>query len=196
MKKIFPKLNKKQSEGYTIIETMIAVSLFVIIVTVGMNALLNANVLHNKSQDMRSIIDSLSFAMEDISKNLRTGYDYHCIDDGDLALIDSHSCITGTGISFKSSSGLQFIYYLESGAFGDNIFKSVAGDPAVQLLPDEVVIDSVDIFTVSGAQSTTAPTPDFNQPFVTIRLEGHIDYKDTSTPFSLQTSVSQRGIDI
>ena len=67
--------NNKQT-GYTIIETMISVSLFLIIITIGMGALLNANLLHQKSRDMRSIMDNLSFIMEDMSRNLRTGYDY------------------------------------------------------------------------------------------------------------------------
>ena len=35
----------KRESGYTIIETMIAVSLFIIIVVIGMGALLNANLL-------------------------------------------------------------------------------------------------------------------------------------------------------
>src|ERR1035437_840256 len=65
--------------GFTIIETMIAVSLFIIIVMMGMGALLNANALHQKSQNMRSILDNLSFVMEDMSRNLRVGYSYDCI---------------------------------------------------------------------------------------------------------------------
>ena len=69
------------SKGYTIIETMISVSLFLVIVMAGMGALLNSNLLHQKSRDMRSIMDNLSFIMEDLSKNLRTGYNYHCVDD-------------------------------------------------------------------------------------------------------------------
>ena len=36
---------------------------------VGMDSLLNANLVHRKSEDMRSIMDSLSFIMEDMSRN-------------------------------------------------------------------------------------------------------------------------------
>jgi Tfp pilus assembly protein PilV len=61
------KYTKKES-GYTIIETMIAVSLFLIVVTTGIGALLNANLLHQKSASMRSIMDNLSFAMEDMNR--------------------------------------------------------------------------------------------------------------------------------
>lgn len=36
---------------------------------------------------------------------------------------------------------------------------------------------------------------DLDQPFVTIKLAGLITYKNISTPFFLQTSVSQRLVD-
>jgi len=51
--------------GYTIIENDRYFS-FYNYCNDGMNALLNANVLHKKSQSMRSIMDNLSFIMEDM----------------------------------------------------------------------------------------------------------------------------------
>src|SRR3989344_5317882 len=103
-----------EAKGYTIIETMIAVSLFMIIVTMGMGALLNANLLHQKSRDMRSIMDSLSFMMEDMSRNLRTGYKYRCY-DGSLTWNQSfaqtsglntpRSCASGGVIVFEEAGG-------------------------------------------------------------------------------------------
>src|SRR3989344_7981950 len=96
------KMYFKNQRGYTIIETMIAVSLFLVIITAGMGALLNANLLHQKSQSMRSIMDNLSFILEDMYRNLRTGSGYHCIDDGNVIATFPHSCAVGGGISFKS----------------------------------------------------------------------------------------------
>ncbi len=198
--------NKNKKAGYTIIETMIAVSIFIIIIMIGMEALLNANLLHNKSQNMRSIMDNLSFVMEDMSRNLRTGYNYHCLILGQDSLPTStmsnpKSCLSGGwGIAFESASGAtdnnddQWIYYINNG----KIFKSTQGPSDlfnfIQLTPDEVVIDPVNSdFSVLGAE----PPPSNNQqPFVTIRLVGKINFKGVETPFSLQTSVSQRAIDI
>ena len=68
----------KFATGYTIIETMIAISVFLVVVIYGMGSLLSASLLHQKSEDMRSIMDNLSFIMEDMSRNLRTGNSYHC----------------------------------------------------------------------------------------------------------------------
>src|SRR3990167_6100865 len=103
--------NNKQ-KGYTIIETMISVSLFLVIVMTGMGALLNTNLLHQKSRDMRSIMDNLSFIMEDMSKNLRTGYNYHCFVSGDVipsttssVVSTPKSCASGWAIAFEYAFG-------------------------------------------------------------------------------------------
>jgi hypothetical protein len=187
----------KLTTGYTILETMIAISLFIIIVMAGMGALLNANLLSKKSQNMRSILDNLSFTVEDMSKNMRTGYAYHCIDSGDPSLTDTppRSCANGGGISFKSSLGGQWVYYIGTYSGNPGIFKSIDGGVTfVQLNPNEVVLDPVSGFSVLGAEP---PPGDTQQPFVTIRLVGKIILNSkVSTPFSLQTSVSQRIIDL
>ena len=124
----------KKESGYTIIETMISISLFIIIVMSGLGALLNANLLHQKSQGMRSIMDNLSFVMEDMSRNLRTGYNYHCFVTGDVipnttspVVSTPKSCPNGGwAIAFESGNGNpgnnddQWVYYIANG----KIFKS------------------------------------------------------------------------
>lgn len=188
---------KNKKSGYTIIETMIAVSLFLVVVMSGMNTLLSANLASNKTAKMRSIMDNLSFIMEDISRNMRTGYNYHC---GDLASIESpQSCATGTIIAFEEATtgvagntGDQWVYKIES----NNIFKSIEGgapNTFVQLNSSEIILKPGSGFSVLGAE---VPPGNTQQPLVNIRLVGEIIYKDTITPFSLQTSVSQRLIDI
>lgn len=196
---------RRINTGYTIIETMIAVSLFLVIIMTGMGALLNANLLHQKSQNMRSIMDNLSFIMEDMSRNLRTGYSYRCLTGNDnLSDVSTPlSCTNGWGIAFESANGSpgnnndQWVYYIDNTG---KIFKSTQGpyiaSNFIQLTPDEVVIDPLSHFSILGAESISSPQLDRQQPFVSIRLVGQITFKNVVTPFSLQTSVSQRLIDI
>ena len=172
---------------------MIALSIFLIVITIGVGSLLNAYLVNKKSQNMRSIIDSLSFAMEDMSKNIRTGFDYHCMEDlSDSLLGIPKSCEVGLGIAFKkhyTDYDENWIFYIQNG----KLFKSTEGlGNAIQLTPDEVVLDgSSNNFVVVGAEST-----DQQQPFVIIRLVGKISSDGNETPFSLQTMVSQRKSDI
>lgn len=203
--------NNKRKAGYTIIETMIAVSLFIVVVMAGMGSLLNANLLHNKSQDMRSIMDNLSFIMEDMSKNLRTGYDYHCIEkssSGNIELYDLDEPENGNdcrGIAFEYQYGNigpndQWVFVISDPFPGSNLGKisKLTQSPYndfnkyIRLTSEkEVIIDGGKSgFIVSGAEKT-----DNQQPFVTIRLVGEINLKGVVTPFSLQTSVSQRKLD-
>ena len=201
----------KKESGYTIIEAMIAISLFTIIVISGMGALMSANAIHQKSQGMRSIMDNLSFITEDISRNLRTGSKYHCLETGDTIdplraneLSTPKSCSGGGwAIAFEpprgtSSLGDQWVYYISDDG---KIFKAAGGpyegENFVQLTPDEVVIDSkASGFTVMGAESPLVGA-DRRQPFAIIRLVGTITYReDIVTPFSIQTAVSQRQVDI
>lgn len=197
------KKNIFKNSGFTILETMIAVSLFIVVVMVGMNALLNTNVINQKSQSLRSIMDNLSFIMEDMSKNLRTGYHYQCFRRGVDTTLSSgtlgspRSCADGWALSFEPAGGStasnadQVAYSLSGG----KIFKSIDGitTAMIQLTPDEVVINSISSFSVLGAEP---PAGNKQQPLVTIRLIGTITVKNVVTPFYLQTSVSQRFIDV
>lgn len=201
--------NKRESKtnGFTIIEVMISVALFIIVVMAGMGALLNANAVHQKSQNMRSIMDNLSFITEEMSRNIRTGYDYHCIDnsytlDLDNIPTDPLSCAVSAGtygwaLSFKSpdTSGNvnQWLYYFDNDT--GNLYKIVNNGPKIQLNPDEVKFNLgyASRFSVNGAEPG-----DDKQPFVIIKLSGLItSTKDgVTSPFSLQTAVSQRLVDM
>lgn len=206
------KKNIKTESGYTIIETMIAISLFIIIVMAGMGALLNANLLHQKSQNMRSIMDNLSFIMEDMSRNMRTGYNFQCFNYEDTqrtlspaTLGTPRSCANGWAVAFEFSTGNpaqtpegyadQWAYYISDTG---EIFKSTEGaapNTFYQLTPDEVEVSSLSSFSVLGAEPLDLVGNE-QQPLVTIKLLGTITFKGVVTPFSLQTSVSQRLLDI
>ncbi|MEK7113842.1 MAG: hypothetical protein AAB873_03380 [Patescibacteria group bacterium] len=189
------KRKKLKTSGYTIIETMIAVSIFLVVTMVGMDSLLNANLVHRKSEDMRSIMDSLSFIMEDMSRNLRTGFFYHCGLAGEAASEDPVSCLNGSAqIVFEpeefvyDDTSNQWIYKIVP----PNIEKSTDGGITwATLNTSDVLIGSGSKFIVSGAEAG-----DDAQPMVRIRLMGDIFYKNIKTPFALQTTISQRLVDI
>lgn len=199
---------KSKSAGYTILETMIAVSVFIIVITMGLSALLNANSLHRSSQNMRSIIDNLSFIMDDMSRNIRTGYTYKCFRKGtDLTLSSSaissspttRSCSDGWALAFESTAGLttnnsdQWVYYIDNNG---KIWRSTESSAnAIQLTSNEINIDTTKSgFSVLGAEPFGSGNS--QQPIVIIRLVGTITYKNINTPFSVQTTISQRLMDL
>ena len=212
--KIFLK-NKKSRGGYTIIETMVAISVFLVVIMFGMTALLNAYSVHRKLQDMRSIIDNINFVMEDISRNMRVGYNFQCFRKGVDTIANPvqnnfssalnalnglpRSCQDGWALAFEPSTGNpavttdQWVYYLDGSG---KVWKSTQGAAVgsfIQLTPDEVVIDQFSGFSVLGAPSKASG--DSQQPIIKIWLSGRIIFKGVATPFSIQTSVSQRAVD-
>jgi len=198
----------KHKKGFTIIETMISVSIFTLIVVFGINVLLNVNLVSNKSKDMREIMDNLSFVMEEMSRNLRTGYDYHCEPiwigsnpPGDIDI--PQDCPSGWYLGFKEarSGGDQWVYEFEDddGDGNYNISKSEDGGVSFAQLnsPEVALTGSTSYFAVVGSSPPSSGVGiDQLQPFIIIRLSGVINYKNTETPFNLQTTVSQRLIDI
>lgn len=203
--------NLKLKTGYTIIEMMIAISIFLIVITIGMNGLLQSNLVLNKSRDMRNIMDNLSFIMEDMSRSIRTGYNYSCFDanlvwEEGLAQTNQvetpRSCVSGHAIAFEeATTGAngnpidQWIYkFVAVSANSFAIEKSIDGGANFYQLNDpRIILNDTSGISVLAAE----PQPGNNgQPFVIIKLSGEIDYKGIKTPFNLQTSVSQTLIDI
>lgn len=202
---------KNKSDGFTIIETMIAVSLFIVITTVGMGALLNANLLYQKSRDMRSILDNLNYVMEDLSRNARTGYNYHCfLSTETIPTLTSavpstpQSCENENGwaVAFESAYGDtanyddQWVYYIDNSG---KLFRSTLGpytaSSFTQMTSDEITLDTTKSYVrVYGAEPPGSG--DSRQPLLVIRLVGTISYQNVTSPFSIQTTVSQRLLDI
>lgn len=203
------------SKGFTIIEVMIAVGLFVIIMVMGVGAVLNTNTSHKQNQNQRLILDNLSFLIEDMSRNLRLGSQYQCpagiagtnSNDNyeytfyvDPPYIDqtpaTTECLPGGGeypsIAFNPMEGDptthddQFVYLIDQSEKA--VFKSSdGGQNYIRVTGPEIEISD----TKSGFSVIGSDTPGV-QPRVIIRLSGVIHYKDIDTPFDIQTTVSQR----
>ncbi|MEI6580965.1 MAG: prepilin-type N-terminal cleavage/methylation domain-containing protein [bacterium] len=205
---------KTKKDGFTIIETMITISIFLVVLMMGMSSLLNASSIFQKSKNQRSIMDNLSFIMEEMSRNIRTGYNFICVPPGNTIIISNtpKSCPAGGwALVFESATGNpadtdgqnlddQWVYSIEPvGSGGFDIFKSTDGNSnRTQLNPIEITLSSQSGFFVTGAEPPIGSPPttgDLQQPLVTIRLVGQIKYKGVAYPFSLQTTVSQRIID-
>jgi prepilin-type N-terminal cleavage/methylation domain-containing protein len=204
----------RASKGYTIIETMIAISIFLILIMTGMTTLMNAFSLHKKSQNMRSEIDNLSFIMEDISRNLRTGTKFYCLNDYDsdsFATSDINqrksSPVDGSnvrqlcwGIAFEAAGGGlggedQWVYYIDGNGAIQKATMGPYTDPFnfTQLTPNDVKLNPVSGFYIFGAESTGSG--DSQQPFIKIILAGKVTERGIESPFSLETVVSSRIID-
>lgn len=195
---------RAQKAGFSIVEVMISTTLFTIVVVIGIGALLSASRLNTKTDNARQAIDSMSFAMEDMARNLRLGQRYRCASSISVPTPDTASdCASGGSvISFEGVQGAgvippdpddQIVYFIArlQGMQNYALWKSTeSGANPVALTPPEVAIDNLKSgFSVRGSSAGA------QHPKVVIRLSGTIASQDITYPFSLETSVSQRVIE-
>lgn len=170
--------------GFTLIEVMVAVSVFAIILTVGIGSLLTINNAYRKSQTERVVIDNLSFTLESMAREIRTGNNYNC-----GGVCDSSGSST---IKFINSDGDTITYTFDFNGGQGRIVSSDPTLPGGQLAltdPSVVIIDDMKFFVVGES------TDDTIQPYVIITITGTATASNQQSQFTLQTSVSQRLID-
>jgi len=205
--------SQAKQRGFTIIEVMIAMAIFTVIVTIGIGAILDAITQHHSSENMRTVMDNLSFVMEDMARNIRLGTNVHCITGGETTVDGSgsvipQSCPAGSNkITFNDLNGNILTYTIVSPldpivANRLQIFKEKdivaggavgAGSPE-DITPPEVHVDFAKSgFTVRGAE--TSASGDLSQPTVVIHLSGTIVYKNIVSKFSIQTTTALRALD-
>jgi len=64
--------------GFTIIEVLVSITIFLIVVTVSMGALMHLVNSDKKARAVKIAMDNLNLALESISRNMRMGSVYHC----------------------------------------------------------------------------------------------------------------------
>ena len=176
-------------------------TIFSVLVTVGLGAVFSAMNQHAMSQNTRTVMDNLNFIMEDMSRNIRLGTNFHCsLSSGDSALDGlgmpiPQDCNAGSHkIVFRAVSGSNITYAITDPSLGAvQITKTIdSGTPQIFNLP-EVVVD----YYKSGFVVVGSPVGDGLQPVVNIGLSGKVTYKSigANSNFSIQTTVESRPLD-
>ncbi len=179
------------TEGFTLIELMTAVSIFLVIMTISMGSILGVFDSERKSSSLRAVMSNLNFAIEAMSKDVRFGRNYHCNTATSLpsGWTTPRNC-SPTGevlLSYLSSNNLQTTYRLS----GQEIQKTINGGVTwIGVTPPEVVIEDLDFYVLGAVAGDDA------QPKVLVRIDGYSGTGKARSDFVLQTLISQRALDI
>ncbi len=92
-------------KGFTLIELMVATTIFMIVMLVAMGSLVTSSNSAKKSRYLRTAMDNVNFAMDSMTRSLRTATDYSCIRGETVTLsptqAGSYDCPTGgNGVAF------------------------------------------------------------------------------------------------
>jgi len=173
------KLNKR---GFTLIEMMVAVSLFVVVAFITTSTFTSFADANRRAQAVRTSVDNLIFAMESIVLKIREGNAYVCGLETDPDVTDC-SQTPATAINFKVDSGNIVQYSWDEDL--KTIFKCehLPGDECqdTQIVSNEVQVEKLNFYVRNGTN-----------PLVKIVIGGQIDSSAGSREFILQTSISQR----
>lgn len=188
------------TRGFTLLEMTVSIGVFSILMLMGTVALFTTIHAQRKTAASQRLIQNLDFAVDSMIREIRTGTTYYC---GPEATASDYSnaldCTNDPGSPderviaverFGGDSGDindQVVFRLENGT----IEKSIdAGANFVALTSDTVTIDSF-IIKVWGTGAG-----DQVQPRVFILLTGTAGIgTNAATPFTIQTTVSQRTLD-
>ena len=187
------------NRGYSLVELMVAVTLFTLVAMASISALISINDASKKAQTMRAILDNLNFAAENMARNLRVGTNYYCGESLTPQPPLDCSLSGGSAISFSDYEGRWIVYRFNSTK--KNIERFIGGVGPLPLTPENPVgslpeenplsVDNLR-FYVSGSGPS-----DGKQPRVVIVLDGTAKHSNKiQTTFELQTSVSGRQIDL
>lgn len=186
----FFKKSHSEQKGFTLIELMVAVSVFTVIMVISMGSILSVIDANRKSQTLRSVMDNLNYTMEAMTRTIRFGTTYHCdITQGVVSTPRDCGGAGSSSIAVTSSLGTQIIYKLVNG----RIVRTI-GVTDQYLTGTDITITNL-TFRVygSGAYSNGA---DLYQPEAIIVIGGYVGTKPTSrSTFTIQTTVSQRLFD-
>ncbi len=159
--------------GFTLIELMVSIGLFSIIVLLTASAYFMMLSINRQTQGIATGINNLSFALETMTRDIRTGTVY--------------SSSNGSSFTFTPAGGGATVTYSLSGSAIQRTISNVTS-----ILTDPSVNITSLAFYLSGA------TPgDSQQPHVTIIISGTVSYGPGKTqPFTVETGATMRGTDL
>ncbi|MBP6925824.1 MAG: prepilin-type N-terminal cleavage/methylation domain-containing protein [Candidatus Pacebacteria bacterium] len=189
----FTHTRARHVSGFTLIEVMVAVSIFAIVVTVGIGALMTVNKGYRQAQVQRAAIDNISFTMEAMAREIRVGQQYTCgnttplpvkFNCSDNAFSFVSFDINNNTISYEVSDD-YLTYYLDTTT--DAIYqRSGSGNNALRLTSTNVKVSKL-AFIVNELDGASP-----KQPYVSIHITAQAADANQQSDIVLQTSVSQR----
>ena len=180
--------------GFSLIEILVSVAVFSMVMLIAVGSLLTLVEANRKAQALKSVMNNLNFSLENMSRAIRLGTDYHC----GLGLVEEpHSCIDGdTQLAFESEVGDpgtpddQVIYRISIN--GTQLEQSIDGGATfIGITAPEVVIEDFKFYVIGAERS------DRLQPRVIMTIRGYAGVSlRAKSNFNLQTMVSQRILDV
>jgi prepilin-type N-terminal cleavage/methylation domain-containing protein len=204
-------IQKKIGKGFTLVEIMVAISIFAIVAVVAVGALLKIVDANKKAQSLETSVNNLNFIFDSMTREMRVGTNYYCTASyASFSLpLEQQGCENGISsgpwtIAFSSSRRnpassvpCQFVYaYSYDGAQRFSKAEQTAEtgcDSAPDfhpLLSNDSALDSKITFEIASVRVVQSAT---QQPYAQLHFKGTAGVREkTKSAFDIQTTISQR----
>jgi len=200
------------NSGFTLIEMLVSLALYTVVVTIAVGSLLMLISGSGRGQAEQSVMTTLTFALDSMTREIRTGTQYYCRSYGNSAFDNQESisttqdCSAGDGTTMSPFHGVSFVEGGNSITAGDtriayyydrnnqNIMRKVGNRTAESIVSDTIIINRADFFVTGTAPQSAGG--DTEQPTVTIVIEATDRDEPQVQPFVVQTTITQRELDI
>lgn len=187
----------KPSKGFTLLEMIVAVGLFSILMLISLSSYLTLISLDRESRTTNELVSNLSFAVESMSRALRTGTNYACSPGDSNGNSTTGSCHQ---ITFTDSNNCTVTYRNTGGV----LTQTTSGTGCsvgtnVPLTTSKIALSTSDpqglTFYVRGVSKVGAEAS--RQPKVTFILRGQMQVSPTKTEvFTIEGGATQRFIEL
>ena len=199
----------KLQKGFTLIEIMVSITIFSIIMTVGMAAVVSILNTYGVSKKEKQVYESLNYSIESMTREMRLGGDFYggALSTCSTPLSNTSTCSSrhssndasptsdSGSFGFESAENRGYIvYYVEN----ETLFAKRYGATnsrlnGIQALtdPDQVEITKLR-FSVFGTAPRSASN--YKQPLVWLQIQAKAKGQDRIS--TIQTFISQRTLDV
>ena len=183
----------KHKRGFSLVELMVSLSIFAIVMIISVGTLLILIDANERAQIEYTAMTNLTFALDSMTREIRTGYDHYCRKNDDLnepptpletGPLDCTGSNYDTEIAFnRGRDNIRVGYRLHNG----EIQQRVGDEPWLSLTSPNLVVTRLDLQSIGSIPGDT------EQPTSILYVEGYINNtEDTDTDFKLQTRITQR----
>lgn len=204
--------NKIEEKGFTLVEMLVSIAVFMTVMTIAVGSFISILNANKKSQAMKTVVDNVTFAIDSISRSIKTGIDYKCginISSKNNFDLSETNCADGSSLIqyYNEVSGeyIQYIFVktddIDPGSVGEgNIQKRICSSDNGDCGEWQSMtgpVSNINIknmrFYVLGTETDGQPRGSREQPRVIITVEGASGDQNmySNTSFMLQTMVSQ-----
>ncbi len=183
--------NTKYTKGFTLIEIMVAVTIFALVVLVAIGAVVAIVGADKKAQSLNDVINNMNFSVESMVRDLRTGYNYSC----SAGVSDGNACTSITFTStISSQAGDQITYTLDTSR-GVITKTDEDNDLTQDLTSSNIKVNRLDFYIQNTGTWSSGEPP--RQPLILMILQA----KSTTnggeqSEFNIQTLISQRKLNV